>query len=135
MTVPLPREEASELDAALDSRDTTLELFTPPARLGASFLVLRDGHRLTKATQRVFVAMASGGWVTTEELRAIGGSSGDRRARDLRDRRYGNLTIEVKNVNRGLFTYRLVATPASLLYAADILKIPRSAILVGAVDR
>lgn len=119
----------------MSSYGDTLELFTPPARLGESFVLLRDGHRLVKATQRVFVFMATGAWVTTEALREIGGSSGDRRARDLRDKRYGTLRVERRNVGRGSWEYRLVASPEALLRAADVLEVPRSAVVVGAQDR
>ena len=114
----------------------TLELFTPPARLGETFVELRDGTRLVKATQKVFLYMADGRWYTTEQLRQpfVGGLSGDRRARDLRDSRCGSLTVETRNVGRGLWEYRIVATPEQLLRAADLLKVPRSAVIVGAQD-
>lgn len=115
----------------------TIELFTPDTRMGETYVELRDGRRLTGTTQRVFVYMADGRWYSIEQLRRreVGGLSGDRRARDLRDSRCGSLHIEKRNVGPGLWEYRMVATPAELLHAADLLKVPRSAVLVGAQDR
>lgn len=115
----------------------TVTLFTPAARVGGSYVELRDGTRLTGATQRTFVYMADGRWYTTAQLRQdfVGGLNGDRRARDLRDSRCGSLTIERRNIGGGVWEYRLMATPTQLLRAADLLKVPRSAVVVGARDR
>lgn len=83
--------------------------FGPAQRLGETVLGV-DLPRLVTATVRVGALLADGAWHLLEELRQVGGSSGDRRARDLRDRRFGYLPIDVEpdpTRGRGHWRYRL----------------------------
>lgn len=53
-------------------------------RRGRSFDAALDKTRLLTRTERVLILLLDRGWHTLDELRAVGGSSGDRRCRDLR---------------------------------------------------
>ena len=97
----------------------TLDLFVdPPEKLGRTYSEYLDGRRLATAQARVLALLLDGRWHTVDELRAVGGSSGDRRARQLRDPKHGGFTIERERVDGGLWYYRLVnpdpATVASV---------------------
>lgn len=80
----------------------------PPAKLGRTFSEYLDGRRLTSAMSRVLALMLDGKFHTTEELREVGGSSGDRRARQLRAEEFGGFDVEAKRVREGVWHYRLV---------------------------
>lgn len=87
----------------------------PPAKLGRTFSEYLDGRRLTSKMSQVLALMLDGEWHTTDELRAVGGSSGDRRARQLRDEEFGGFNVEAERVREGLWHYRLVnPDPASV---------------------
>lgn len=90
----------------------TLPLFAnlgPVGRLGETALDL-DLPRFAMGTTRVADLLADGEWHLIAELREVGGSSGDRRARELRDPRWGSLPIDVEphpELGRGQWRYRL----------------------------
>lgn len=69
-----------------------------------------DLPRFATATVRVAALLADGHWHQLDELRYVGGSSGDRRARDLRDKRWGSLPVDVEpdpDLGRGRWRYRV----------------------------
>lgn len=102
--------------AALDTETLPLfpdgssgEAFGPAARFGETLEGI-DLPRLATATVRVAAVLADGCWHSIDDLRETGGSSGDRRARDLRDRRWGCLPVEVEPcpmAGRGHWRYRI----------------------------
>lgn len=53
-------------------------------RRGRSYNAALDKTRLLTKTERVLLLLLDRRWHTLDELRAVGGSSGDRRLRDLR---------------------------------------------------
>lgn len=81
-----------------------MDLFTPSEKLGRTFDPSQDTQRLLSATQRVCAVLLDGHPHTTEELRRLGGSSGDRRARQLRSL---GLPIHCVRVKGGTFTYQM----------------------------
>jgi len=102
------------------------DLFSPPARMGATFDPDLDALRLGTATARVFALLMDGRWHTGAELREVGGDEGTRRARDLRDPRLGRLALDVERVpgleRSGLWRYRLGwATEEQLQQAKSVL--------------
>lgn len=87
-------------------------MFSPPERLGETFDPEQDGERLATNTAKVYQLLRGGKACTVEELRRVGGSSGDRRARDLRDPRFGSLPVTVTRAHGGFWVYQLVMTDA-----------------------
>lgn len=75
--------------------------YAPRAQVfrGWTFRPALDAARLENAQARVLRQMLNERWHTIEELRAVGGSSGDRRARQLRDPKLGGFDVEVKRAS------------------------------------
>lgn len=97
-------------------------MLEPLSRFGTKGVERADVRRLASATARAYWLLRDGCWHSTEELRVVAGSSGDRRARDLRDRRYaGGLPVDCRRLERGLWVYRLDRTvcPAERLVFCD----------------
>jgi hypothetical protein len=90
-----------------------LSLYMPGTRLGATFSDEMDGMRITNKTAKVLKLLLDEQPHTIAELRAVGGTQGDRRARDLRDARYGSFQVDVtrdpEDPTSGLWFYRIVA--------------------------
>lgn len=78
-----------------------------------------DRHRLLTASGRVLRLLLAGEWVTLTQLRAVGGSSGDRRARELRA--LGVTLVKRRapdaDPSSGVWEYRLVDCPEALRLA------------------
>lgn len=98
-----------------------LPLFTPPEKLGKTFDPVLDGARLATCQARVLALMLDGHWQTTHALRAVGGLSGDRRLRALRDPELGGLVVEAERdpnsaAHTGVWRYRISpdTTPGQL---------------------
>ena len=86
----------------------------PPVFRGHTFVPALDAARLENAQARVLRLMLDEKWHTIEELRSVGGSSGDRRARQLRDEKIGGFQVEVERAGNltidgssGLWLYRI----------------------------
>lgn len=91
------------------------DLATILPRDGSTYNHARDGQRLHKQHNRVLAAMQDGQEHTLAELAKKTGdpeASVSARLRDLRKPRFGSHVIERRYVERGLFTYRLVAQRA-----------------------
>lgn len=83
-----------------------------PVRDGATYDHARDGKRLHAQHNRVLAVMRDGKVHTLAELSKATGdpeASVSARLRDLRKPRFGSHNIETKYVQRGLYTYRLIA--------------------------
>lgn len=104
--------------AAREAKEAGGLFADPPGKIGRTFSEYLDGRRLVSKMSRVLALMLDGEWHTTEELRAVGGSSGDRRARQLRAEEFGGFTIEAERVRDGLWHYRLVNPDPSRVSAA-----------------
>lgn len=114
--------------ADAEARDAGGLFASPPTKLGRTFSELLDGLRLANATARVLALMLDGEWHTTEELRAVGGSSGDRRARQLRDPEWGSFTVDAERMHGGVWRYRLVnPDPAAVTVVVERIEKRRSA--------
>lgn len=88
-----------------------LSPFVPARKLGETFDPKLDGARLGSNQAKVLALMLDGAWHSTEELRKVGGLSGDRRARSLRDEACGGFAVEVRrdpgDLASGRWQYRL----------------------------
>lgn len=69
-------------------------------RPGRSFIRDLDAAKLAQARAKVLRLMLDEKWHTIEELRREGGSSGDRRARQLRDVEFGGFVVETKRASQ-----------------------------------
>jgi hypothetical protein len=76
---------------------------TPKPRLDP----LVDSPRLDAALQRVLDLMRDGRPHTIKEIRDVGGSSGDRRVRELRELGY-TINVQAEKGSRGVYFYTLV---------------------------
>lgn len=105
--------------ASRRDRVDTLPLFASVAPKEGGYEAARDRLRLTGALGRVLALLLDGQWHTIGELRDVGGSSGDRRGRELRKL---GLTIDrVRDpdhpVDSGIWLYRLrQPTPEQLAH-------------------
>lgn len=65
---------------------------------GRTFRRNLEHERLASNLLRVYELMQDGEWHTTPEIRAVGGSAGDARMRDLRKQNFGGHEITRRRV-------------------------------------
>jgi hypothetical protein len=98
--------------------DEPYRLPQPPARDafdGESYEPSRDYERMSGQLLRVFDLMKDGQWRTLEGIASqVSGSVAaiSARLRDFRKAKFGSHTVERKNIEGGLFVYRLVLNTA-----------------------
>ncbi|HET8777950.1 MAG TPA: hypothetical protein VFN76_09855 [Candidatus Limnocylindria bacterium] len=106
-----------------------MPLFDQPGAIGTTYDAARDRLRLLNNTAKVLALLLDGEWHSGQQLREVGGHSGDRRARLLRPLGF-DVKCEAVDGNRsgGQWRYRITResiTPERVKHALEALDAAR----------
>jgi len=78
---------------------------------GVRYNHVKDNVRLSGQMLRIYTVMMKGRWNTLKQIEEATGdpqASISAQLRNLRKKKFGSNTIEVRHVNNGLFEYRMI---------------------------